>query len=133
MSYNDLIEMLQQTMKTGAISETSRLGASCFMARRTAGRIVRNAASLGGNTMIVLKHIAEGTGEPFPSDLFTVLDAIEARIGYFEFDPAGKFVERTARVAELIRAAVETPALLNNIVLVWYELPVGDASADGAA
>jgi hypothetical protein len=36
------------------------------MARRTAGTIVRNAATLAGNTMLVLTHIH--ASEPFPSD-----------------------------------------------------------------
>ncbi|MEY2519259.1 MAG: hypothetical protein QOF24_1018, partial [Verrucomicrobiota bacterium] len=52
-TYSDLIDLLAR-MKPG---ETTALGALDFMARRTAGRIVRNAASLGGNTMMVLKHI----------------------------------------------------------------------------
>lgn len=75
--------------------------------------------------MMVLKHIAEGTGEPFPSDLFTALAAIEAKIGYLELDASGNFATRTATVSELIRSIVEDPALLDRIVLVSYELPVG--------
>lgn len=125
-SYNDLIELLHQTIRTRGMSETSRLGASWFMARRTAGRIVRNAASIGGNTMMVLAHIAEGTGEPFPSDLFTALDAIEATIGYFELEPAGNFATRTATPADLILSVVEKPEILNKIVLAWYQFPVGN-------
>ena len=71
-------------MKARKLDETTALGALDFMARRTAGRIVRNAASLAGNTMLVLKHIAAGTGEPFPSDLFTALVAVDARVTYLE-------------------------------------------------
>jgi xanthine dehydrogenase/oxidase len=125
MTYRDLIDRLQTEMRNGGMSETSRFGASWFMAQRTAGRIVRNAGSLGGNTMMVLKHIAEGTGEPFPSDLFTALDAIEAKIGYLELDASGNFAAATATVSELIRSIVENHALLDRIVLASYELPVG--------
>ncbi|MFL6305274.1 MAG: molybdopterin cofactor-binding domain-containing protein [Candidatus Sulfotelmatobacter sp.] len=129
-TYNDLIDRLQATMQDHGMSETSRLGASWFMARRTAGRIVRNAASLGGNTMMVLKHIAKGTGEPFPSDLLTALAAIEARIEYLELNAAGNFTARAATVSDLIRSVVENPALLDNIVLVSYELPAGRPSGE---
>ena len=79
-TYSDFIGLLAAEMKARKLGETSALGALDFMARRTAGRIVRNAASLGGNTMLVLKHIAKGTGEPFPSDLFTALVAVRPEI-----------------------------------------------------
>jgi xanthine dehydrogenase/oxidase len=128
MAYNDLIELLQTTMSGGGMKETSRFGASWFMARRTAGRIVRNAASIGGNTMMVLKHIAAGTGEPFPSDLFTTLDAVAAKIQYLEVDAAGKFLKKATAISDLIRTAAKDPAFLNNIVLVSYELPAGKSA-----
>ena len=78
-TYSDLIDRLAAEMKARKLDETTALGALAFMARRTAGRIVRNAATIAGNTMLVLKHIAAGTGEPFPSDLFTALVAVDAR------------------------------------------------------
>src|SRR2546421_1346474 len=71
INYNELIEAIQVELKAKDLPVSSRLWAAQFMARRTAGRIVRNAASLGGNTMLVLKHIAAGTGESFPSYIFT--------------------------------------------------------------
>ena len=49
-----------------------------YMAGRTAGTVVRNAATLAGNTMLVVRHVA--SGEPFPSDLFTALTTLDARI-----------------------------------------------------
>ena len=63
ISYSDLITAIEAELKDKDLPVSSRLWATNFMARRTAGRIVRNAASLGGNTMLVLKHIASGTGE----------------------------------------------------------------------
>jgi xanthine dehydrogenase/oxidase len=49
-----------------------------YMAGRTAGRIVRDAATLGGNTMLVVQHVREGV--PFPSDMFTALEAMGATV-----------------------------------------------------
>jgi xanthine dehydrogenase/oxidase len=129
-TYGDLIDLLDAARAQGSANENTRFGAALFMARRTAGRLVRNAASLAGNTMMVLKHIAAGTGEPFPSDLFTTLDAIGARITYLELNPAGSFFSRTATVAELLRVVIENPALLNIIVLASYELPAGDPAGE---
>ena len=82
-------------MEAHGYGESSRLGALDFMARRTAGRIVRNAASLGGNTMLVLHHIAMGTGEPFPSDLLTALVAADASVSLLELEPERLLRRRT--------------------------------------
>ena len=99
------------------------------MARRTAGRIVRNAASLGGNTMLVLKHIAAGTGAPFPSDLFTALVAVDAKITYLV--PArNSFQAITATAGELVAAVRRSPALADRIVIAAYSLPLGDGAGD---
>ena len=131
-TYNDFIGLLEAAEAEGSANENTRFGAALFMARRTAGRIVRNAASLGGNTMMVLKHIAAGTGEPFPSDLLTVLDAMDAQVTYLELDPGGNFRSRTVTVSELVRAAAADPSLTRNIVLVSYELPAGDPTGEVA-
>ena len=50
------------------------------MAERTAGHIVRNVASLAGNTMLVARHVRHGV--PFPSDLFTALCACSAEVEF---------------------------------------------------
>ena len=78
ISYSDLIGYLDEITPANTPDESTRIGALHFMARRTAGTLVRNAASLGGNTAIVLQHIHDGL--PFPSDLFTVLSALNAQI-----------------------------------------------------
>src|SRR5690242_18823789 len=69
-TYSNFIEILskyieEENAKKKSKSDVTSLEALDYMARRTAGRIVRNAASIGGNTMLVLKHIPKGTGEPF--------------------------------------------------------------------
>ncbi len=122
-TYSDLIELIAPR-KPG---ETTALGALDFMARRTAGRIVRNAASLGGNTMMVLKHIPKGTLEPFPSDLFTALVAVEARLSYLVLEEGGEFHQRTETAAALVAAVLKDPTLADRIVLASYSLPLGDA------
>jgi xanthine dehydrogenase/oxidase len=134
-SYNDLIDLLARTSKKwkketerAATRSSSVLDALDFMARRTAGRIVRNVASIGGNTMLVLKHISKGTGEPFPSDLFTVLFAVEARIHFFELDSEGTFRENTLSAADLVKAVAVDYTLADRIVLASYTVPLGDPS-----
>jgi len=122
--YSDLIDVLASTSEPGAAGESSRFAALLFMAQRTAGRIVRNAATLGGNTMMVLRHIAAGSGEPFPSDVFTTLVAIEARIDYLELVDA-RFVRRSATAGELVALAVGDPTLVDRVVLERYRLPMG--------
>lgn len=128
MTYADFISLLQTIQ--GSSSENTRLGAALFMSRRTAGRIVRNAASLAGNSMMVLHHIAKGTGEPFPSDLFTTLACIEATVEYLLLEANGSFTAKSASVRDLVAWASENPASINHIVLVSYLLPVGDSQKE---
>lgn len=126
-SYSDLIELLAVEMKARKLDETTAAGALHFMARRTAGRIVRNAASLAGNTMLVLKHIAAGTGEPFPSDLFTALVAVEARLAYLLLRSDGQFEPHAATAGELVEAVLTDATLSDRIVITSYVLPLGGA------
>lgn len=104
--------------------DTSHLAALLLMARRTAGRIVRNAASLGGNTMMVLQHIAPGTGSPFPSDLCTALVAVGAEIEYLTFSQRQT---RREPLAALIAKVDGDPQLAGDILLLGYRVPLGTA------
>ncbi len=99
---------------------TSAFGAAHFMAHRTAGMIVRNAASLGGNTMLTFKHIHEG--EPFPSDLLTVLAAIDTKIDLLEVSSGVRSVLSVDEIVERIR---KSAAFADDIVLVRYHIPAG--------
>ncbi len=128
-TYNELIALLAKSIEgLGKNSKkgTSVLDALDFMARRTAGRIVRNVASVGGNTMLVLKHISKGSGEPFPSDLFTVLFAVGAEVRFFELKGKGGFKENTLTATELVEAVAKEPSLADRIVLASYAIPLGD-------
>ncbi|MFD1604357.1 molybdopterin cofactor-binding domain-containing protein [Flavobacterium artemisiae] len=134
-TYSDLIKILSEGINEAKFnakkiskSDITTLEALDYMARRTAGRIVRNAATIGGNTMLVLKHIPIGTGEPFPSDLFTVLFAVDTKISYFLLDEKGEFKENTKTAKELVEAVKKDPKLADNIVLSAYEIPLKDTN-----
>lgn len=121
-TYNDLLELTGAELQRRGPRATA-LVAIHYMARRTAGRIVRNAASLGGNTMLVLKHIA-GKQEPFPSDLFTTMVAVGAVIEYVKLSANGVWASQSATAGELTAAVVAKPALADEILLVRYRLPL---------
>ncbi|WP_131735863.1 molybdopterin cofactor-binding domain-containing protein [Actinomadura roseirufa] len=123
-SYRDLIEVLGALREQRGDGENTRLGALEFMARRTAGTVVRNAASLGGNTMLVLDHIRAGVGEPFPSDLYTALTAVDAGIGVWR---ASTGEARRMSPAELTALVAQQPTVLRDLVILDYRIPYGGA------
>jgi xanthine dehydrogenase/oxidase len=130
-TYSAFIKLLKQTLAnqpaarlTTPDPENTALGAVLFMARRTAGRLVRNAATLGGNVMLVLKHMAASPEAPFPSDVSTALVAIGAKVQYL--DPAAeKSAPVWAPLAELLGRVEKTPDLANRVVLLAFKLPYG--------
>ncbi|HYU27338.1 MAG TPA: FAD binding domain-containing protein, partial [Thermoanaerobaculia bacterium] len=78
VTYSDAAQLLDEALGSLPEEQLSTVRAARTMVRRTAGTIVRNAASLGGNTMMVTSHVKHG--EPFPSDLFPVLCASGATL-----------------------------------------------------
>ena len=118
--YTKLIVLLEKAMDDWKDADTCRLSAAHFMALRTAGRIVRNAASIGGNSILVFKHIR--MGEPFPSDLLTALDAIDAEIEFI-LVRSGDLV-RTS-VSELVKRIIADPEFADQILLLRYIIPRG--------
>ena len=130
-TYTDIIAVYEKALakyagniNPGRDPETMPWGAALFMAKRTAGRIVRNAGSIGGNTMLVLKHIAAGTGDPFPSDMLTALAAIGAEINFIDPKEGPKIKKLV--VDGLSAAVIKDPALANRIVILSYFIPFGD-------
>ena len=77
ITYSELLDYLHDV----DLNDNSVLGAVKYMAKRTAGTLVRNAATIGGNTMLVANHI--NAGEPFPSDLVTILCGIGAEVDLY--------------------------------------------------
>jgi len=134
ITYTKLIALVERVMsQRGEIpqgpvdqpisSALTRLGAVDFMLRRSAGHIVRNAATLGGNLMLVLSHIAAGTGEPFPSDIATALVAIDATV-----DAVNIRTNTTTNfpIQDLINACVSDPSLPSALILLRFHMPYGD-------
>ncbi|SHO60030.1 xanthine dehydrogenase/oxidase [Algoriphagus zhangzhouensis] len=119
-TYSELLTLLENYISENDLSPTSTIGALEFMCHRTAGMIVRNAASLAGNTMLVLHHIFER--EPFPSDLFTALDACDAEISLLRIK-TGKEVKW--KVSNLVNQLLKNPDLAQDIVILKYHLPIG--------
>lgn len=121
LTYNDLLDLLELRIEEAKQTAPERLGglkSLRYMARRTAGAIVRDAASLGGNTMLVLRHITAGT--PFPSDLFTALATLRSRLRVLDTE--------TSRVDEhelLDFAALyaSTPEVRDRSLLLAYVIP----------
>ncbi len=135
-TYTSLIALLNDAMLARGETEpgpdgapvpkyTTRLGAISYMAKRTAGRIVRNAATLGGNTMLVLHHIHSGSGAPFPSDAVTAMVAAGVEVDYAEVSPTPSAATQRATLAELVERAAADPGFASRLVLVAYHIPFG--------
>lgn len=122
-SYSDLIATIEKQYAPPKKLPSS-IEAIRYMARRTAGRIVRNAASLGGNAMLVLQHIAKGTGEPFPSDLFTALYAINATVTFKRLGTSGFSENLTKTVEQLTDEVSQNPSIASELLLVSFSLPI---------
>lgn len=116
-TYSKFLEFMKEKLAEEN-SETSRWLALDFMGRRTAGMIVRNAASLSGNTMLVLKHIFND--DPFPSDLLTALDATQSSIEYLELDTGSA---KRSTVKELVNLVLSDKAYVDKILILRYFLP----------
>ena len=119
-TYTEFLDLATEVMNDRQQPENSKIGALQHMAHRTAGTIVRNAASLGGNTMMVLKHIHEG--EPFPSDLFTVLFALNAEMDVYLIAEQKKIRVKAAQlVADIHNGKVSA----HDVLLLRYYIPIG--------
>jgi xanthine dehydrogenase/oxidase len=118
--YCELIQFLQDQPNSEPGGTLSTLS---YMARRTAGSIVRNAASLGGNIMLVLKHIRNG--EPFPSDMATVLCGLGAEVDAIRLEggEAKPFL-----LSDLMTACARNPALADDLLLLRFRVPIAPPS-----
>ncbi|MGC2108886.1 MAG: molybdopterin cofactor-binding domain-containing protein [Candidatus Korobacteraceae bacterium] len=115
-TYSDLLEELD-TLRTSATPEhLIGIDALHYMVHRTAGTIVRNAASLAGNTMMVVRHVQ--SGEPFPSDAFTAYCSLGTRV-YVSVNNA----LREYAILDYAREYQLDPEVRENGVLVRYLVP----------
>lgn len=138
LTYSRLIAVLQEVMTAegqtdpeadgaGRYPATTPLGAVHYMAQRTAGRLVRNAASLGGNLMLVAHHIA--AGEPFPSDAATALVGVGAEVDWLDARD-GSRVRST--LGEMYAAVAGDADLAAALVIVAVHVPVRSAAVVSA-
>ncbi len=123
-TYAELIDLLDTVCQDRHLAENTAAGAMRLMARRTAGAIVRNAATVGGNTMLVLAHVEHG--EPFPSDLLTALVAAGAEVTVWWALKDG--APRRLPMADLVERVVADRTLLDDLVLITYHLPLPPAA-----
>jgi xanthine dehydrogenase/oxidase len=80
-TYNEFREFLEALIAKANDTQKEALEALHYMTQHTAGNIVRNAASLAGNTMLVARNAKQHQqGTPFPSDLFTALCTLDAKV-----------------------------------------------------
>lgn len=119
VTYADFITWLDGQIVAAQKKNPERLAglnALRYLAGRTAGAIVRDAASLAGNTMLVVRHISAGT--PFPSDLFTALSAAGARVRVLD---GGR--EVVWPLLEFAARWQKSPKLQAHGLLLGYEIP----------
>lgn len=119
-TYSELIELFDRVRSDRRLDENTAVGAMWLMARRTAGTIVRNAATLAGNTMLVLAHVEDG--EPFPSDLLTALVAVGAEVTVWQALTDGE--PRRVSLADLVAEVLADPTCQRGMVILRYHLPL---------
>jgi xanthine dehydrogenase/oxidase len=93
-TYDQAIEYINSRKVDGVDYAAKPLQSIEYMLKRTAGRIVRNAATLAGNIMMYVLHVPDKfgynwpqTGDPFPSDLVTALINLGAEVGVHIYNP----------------------------------------------
>ena len=74
----DLMDFAQQVIDRRPAQQTAGLRELVRHGKQIAGRQVRSAGSVAGNIAITCAHAYQG--EPFPSDLFTILAALGTRV-----------------------------------------------------
>lgn len=117
-TYTTLLNKLKGLSQTLDKHQLGTVENLMYMAHRTAGAIVRNAASLAGNTMLVVHHIKKGS--PFPSDLFTALAGLGAKVRVLSSE------WKKPQTFDLLEFAAKyhgDKALNRHAVILSYEVP----------
>ncbi|MCA9701219.1 MAG: molybdopterin-dependent oxidoreductase, partial [Myxococcales bacterium] len=128
-TYSEFLAYLDAQLASPTLPEPHRSGLAAiqYMAHRTAGRIVRDAASLGGNTMIVVQHVdsvkpgeCSDLNAPFPSDMFTALTMMDAEV---EVTCPSWQQSRRLKVLEFAAQWQTDQDLHNGAILLRYHIP----------
>lgn len=113
-TYNELLKILEEQLLQ---NDNAALKVLHYMATRTAGKIVRNMASLAGNTMLVARNITGGY--PFPSDLIVVLAALETKLSVL----AGSQIH-LLNILEFLELYAQDAAFAKQAIIVIYHIPL---------
>lgn len=117
-TYTELLNELTRLQKKFKKGKKQTVDSIQYMAHRTAGKIVRNTASIGGNTMIAIHHIEKGS--PFPSDMFTAMAGLDAQVKVY----STKWKEvKTMDLLQFANKYADQKALNQHSVLLGYEIP----------
>ena len=119
-TYSEFIGHLDTLLVDAGSARRRGLEAVRYMAHRTAGRIVRDAASLAGNTMLVVRHVRGTEIPPFPSDMFTALCMMDASVRVVRPSWAVPHALKMLEFAELWQRDDE---LQRGGVIVGYDVP----------
>jgi len=118
VTYSELLDELERLLAATPGPRRAGLELLHTMVRHTAGTIVRNVASVAGNTMMVVRHLE--TGVPFPSDAFTAYAALGARI---RVSLAGATESTELPLLDFAFEYQRSPALRDDGVVVGFVLP----------
>lgn len=118
--YSDLLDRLDALTSSVSVSKAQRrsLRMLRYMAHRTAGTVVRNVATVGGNTMLVAFNATE-PGTPFPSDLVTALVTLNASVTLLEDGQ-----QQQVSLDRFLQRCRNTPSYCQRIVLIGYDVPL---------
>ena len=119
VTYSEMIAFLDETRTSFPKHRQAAFDALHYMADRTAGHIIRNAASLAGNTMLVVSHVAEGV--PFPSDLFTALASLDTvlTVGSPNWDEPREYP-----ILDYAHDWAHTEELKRDAIILGYRIPI---------
>ncbi len=116
-TYSEFLDILDKQIAEVNATQLKGLNALHYMAIRTAGKIVRNMASLAGNTMLVARNVT--SGYPFPSDLFVALAVLET-----ELSVSLKGDIQKIPILDFLEKYNKNKAFQQQAIIVAYHIPM---------
>lgn len=115
VSIQDLMEFCEAQIKAKEKHQTNGFRQLVQHAKHIAGIQIRNAGSVAGNVFITKSHTQQGT--PFPSDLFTVLSGLGAKVTI-----ASKKYEGGSQTFELSEMPI-AESLPPDAIMMSFQIP----------